>query len=77
MTDGLHTQIVLDFTHDIASKLNEAAIIATAASELGAKGLGDRSLQTLLEIEPLIYHAKVLMNAVSIVRRRDHAREDF
>ena len=44
MTDGLQTQIVLDFTQDIASKLNEAAIIATAASELGAKGLSDRSL---------------------------------
>jgi hypothetical protein len=77
MADGLNERIVQDFTQDIASKLGEAAMVANSASELGAKGLSDRSFQTLLEIEPLIFHARVLMNAASIVRQRYRARDDF
>jgi len=77
MGDGLNERIVQDFTQDIASRLSEAAMVANSASELGAKGLVDRSFQTLLEIEPLIFHARTLMNAAAIVRRRDRPRNDF
>jgi hypothetical protein len=77
MADELNTRIVQDFTQDIASKLTEAAMVANSASELGTKGLVDRSFQTLLEIESLIFHARTLMNAAAIVRRRDRPRDDF
>ncbi len=69
MADELNTRIVQDFTQDIASRLSEAAMVANSASELGTKGLTDRSFQMLLAIEPLIFHTRTLMNAAAIVRR--------
>ena len=59
------------FAADIASKLDEAAIIARLANDFGQKGLPERAFQSLLEIEQLVHEASILLNATSVVRRRE------
>ena len=71
MASELETKIIQDFTQHIVANLNEAAIIARTASGLGDQGLTERAFQTLLDIEPLIHDASILMNAASVLRRRD------
>jgi hypothetical protein len=71
MASEFEARIIHEFADDIAGKLNEAAIIARTASALGAQGLPERAFHTLLDIEPLIHDASTLLNATSVVRRRD------
>ena len=74
MTSEFEARIIHDFAEDIAGKLKEAAIIAQTASGLGAQGLPGRAFQTLLDVETLIHDAATLLNATSVVRRRDRER---
>ena len=74
MANELEARIIHDFADDIAGKLKEAAIIAQTASGLGAQGLPERAFQTLLDIETLIHDASILLNATSVVRRRERNR---
>lgn len=76
MTRELEARIIHDFAEEIAGKLKEAAIIAQTASGFGAQGLPDRAFRTLLDIETLIHDAATLLNATSVVRRRDQDRVD-
>ena len=68
-------KIIQDFARDIAERLNEAAIIAGTADGLGKQGLAERAFQSLLEVEPLIHEAQTLINATSVVRRRENRGE--
>jgi hypothetical protein len=70
----IDTKIIQSFAEDIAARLNEAAIIARMAEGFGKQGLAERAFQSLLEIEPLIHEASILLNATSVVRRRDPSR---
>jgi len=76
MADEIDEKIIQDFAQEIASKLNEAAIIARTADGFGKQGLAERAFRSLLDIEPLIHEAATLLNATSIVRRRDRLRSD-
>ena len=71
MASELEARITGDFAEDIASKLSEAAIIARTASSLSGQGLPERAFQTLLDVETLIHDAATLLNATSVVRRRE------
>ena len=71
MASELEAKIIHDFAQHIASNLNEAAIIARTASGFGDQGLTDRAFKTLLDVEPLVHEASILLNAASVVRRRD------
>ena len=44
-------------------------LVSANAKSFAAQGLEDRSVETLLGVEPLIYEAKALLEAVTIVRR--------
>ena len=70
MSSDLESSIIRDFAEDIADKLKEAAIIAQTASGLGGQGLPDRAFAAMLDIETLIHDASILLNAMSVVRRR-------
>ena len=63
-----------NFANDIAIRLNEAVIIAKMADGFGKQGLTERAFQSLLEIDPLIHKASILLNATSVVRRRSKER---
>lgn len=71
MHEDADDQIVQTFARDIAGRLNEAAILARTADGFGKDGLIERAFQSLLEVEPLIHEASVLLNAAAVVRRRD------
>ena len=71
MANEFEAKVIHDFASDIAGRLNEALIIAKMADGFGKQGLTERAFQSLLEIEPLIHEASVLLNATSVVRRRD------
>ncbi len=73
MSENLADQIIQDFAADIAAKLTEAAVVARLADEFGQRGLPDRAFQSLLEIDQLVHEASILLNAASIVRRRNRA----
>ena len=72
MANEFEAKIIQDFTCDIADRLNEAALLARAAESFGKQGLAERSFQSLLDIEPLLQEASTLLNATSLVRRREH-----
>ena len=59
---------------DIASRLNEAVIVARGADGFGKQGFTERAFQSLLELEPLMHEISTLITATSIVRRRDPSR---
>ena len=59
------------FTGEIAARLTKASTLATAAESLSSQGLSGNAYDTLIEVEPLIFQAKALLNAASIVRRSD------
>lgn len=71
MASELEARIIQDFAEEIAGKLNEAAINARTASAFGADGLPDHAFRTLLDIETLFHDASILLNATSVVCRRD------
>ena len=72
MVDTFEAKVIQDFARDIAVKLNEAAVIARMADGFGQQGLPDRAFKTLLGVETLIHDASILLNATSVVRRREH-----
>ncbi len=72
MADSFEAKVIQDFARDIAAKLNEAAVIARMADGFGQQGLPDRAFETLLGVETLIHDASILLNATSVVRRREH-----
>ncbi|WP_158812004.1 hypothetical protein [Beijerinckia sp. L45] len=78
MANEFEAKIIHNFAQDIARKLGEAAVLARTADGYSKQGLVERSFQSLLEIEPLIHEASILLNASSVVRRRDRERvSDF
>ena len=76
MTDDIDAKIIQSFAADIAGRLNEAAVIARTADGLGKQGLTERAFRSLLEIEPLIQETATLLQASSVVRRRDRDRRN-
>ena len=71
MTNEFEARIIQDFTRDIAGRLNEAALLARTADSYGRQGLAERAFQSLLDIEPLLHECATLINATSVVRRRE------
>lgn len=53
----------------IESRLREAQLIAMNAKSFLVQGLEGRSIETLLDVEPLMFEAKTLLDAVTILRR--------
>ena len=74
MADEIEGKIIQRFAADVAGRLNEAAVIARMADDFGKQGLTERAFQSLLEIEPLMHETLALVQASSVVRRRDRER---
>ena len=53
----------------IEARLREAHLVSANAKSFAAEGLQERSLETLLGIEQLIFEAKALLEAVTIIQR--------
>ena len=53
----------------IETRLREAHLVSANAKSFAAQGLDDRSVETLLGIEPLIYEARALLEATTVLRR--------
>ncbi len=78
MADEIEGKIIQRFAADVASRLNEAVVIARMADDFGKQGLTDRAFHSLLEIEPLMHETLALVEASSVVRRRNRERiSDF
>jgi hypothetical protein len=75
MAEEFSRKVVTQFTGEIASRLNKASALATAAENLNSQGLTDHAFETLLDIETLIFEATALLNAASIVNRSDRQEE--
>ena len=69
--------IIRSYIQYVEAKLNEAAALARSANTLDAAGLADRAFQTLLDAEPLIHDANMLLNAASIVHRHERGDPPF
>ena len=69
--------VMASFTQVVAARLAEAAALARTASALGAEGLAERAFQTLLDAEPLLHDAQLLLNASSVLRRHDRGEPPF
>ncbi len=68
-SDELTTKMTARVIEQIETRLHEAHLVSANAKSFAAQGLDDRSVETLLGIEQLIYEAKALLDAVTIVRR--------
>jgi hypothetical protein len=75
MAEEFASRMVAQFTGEIASRLNKASTLATAAESLSSQGLTDHAFETLLDIETLMFEATALLNAASIVNRSDRKEE--
>jgi hypothetical protein len=75
MAEEFARKVVAQFTGEIASRLNKASTLATAAENLSSQGLTDHAFETLLDIETLMFEATALLNAASIVNRSDRKEE--
>lgn len=62
------------FTTEIAELLGRATIVAKAAATLCEQGLTENAMETLYDAEPLIFDAKTLLDAASLVRRKAISR---
>ena len=69
MEGELKRPIIGDFAD--VSKLDEAAIIARTVGGLSEQGLPERAFKTLLNTETLVDDAPTLVNATSVVCRRE------
>ena len=69
MAEEFVEKIVAQFTSEIASRLNRASALGTAAENLSSQGLTQHAFQTLMDIETLMFEATALLNAASIVNR--------
>jgi hypothetical protein len=70
LNGGAHGQefagkLVAQFTGNIASRLNKASALTTAAERRSSQGLTQDAFTTLLDIEPLIFEAIVPAGATS------------
>jgi hypothetical protein len=75
MAEEFASKVVAQFTREIASRLNKASTLATAAESLSSQGLADHAFETLIDVETLIFEATALLNAASIVNRADQREE--
>jgi hypothetical protein len=71
MAEEFSTELVKRFTGEIASRLSKASALATTAQTLNSQGLSEHAFDALMDIEPLIFEATALLNAASIVNRRE------
>ena len=67
--DQLLNKMTGHVIEQIETRLREAHLVSVNARSFAAQGLDERAVETLLGIEPLIYEAKTLLDAVTIVRR--------
>ncbi len=74
MADEIEGKIIQRFAADVAGRLSEAVVIARMADDFGKQGLTERAFHALLEIEPLMHETLALVQASSVVRRRDRER---
>ena len=75
MAEEFASKVVAQFTGEIASRLNRASALATAAESLSSQGLTDHAFEALLDIETLMFEATALLNAASIVNRSERKEE--
>ena len=71
MADEVEGKIIQRFAADVAGRLSEAVVIARMADDFGKQGMTERAFQSLLEIEPLMHETLALVQASSVVRRRE------
>jgi hypothetical protein len=69
------SEVVKRFTGEIASRLSKASVLARTAQTLSLQGLTEHAFNTLMDIESLIFEATALLNAASIVNRREAGEE--
>ena len=74
MADEIEGKIIQRFAADVAGRLNEAVVIARMADDFGKQGLTERAFQSLLAIGSLMHETLALVQASSVVRRRDRER---
>ena len=74
---GFTTSMIGAFTQTVGAKLGEAAALARTATTFGEQGLADRAFLTLLEAEPLIHDASMLLTAVSVLYRHERREPPF
>ncbi len=69
MADEFNDAVVRHVTGVIACRLEEAASVAKAAATLGSQGLSQNAVRTLLDADGLVYEAKTLLDAISLINR--------
>ena len=67
--DDFTNKMTAHVIEQIEARLREAHLVSANAKSFAAQGLDDRSVETLLGIEPLIFEAKTLLEATTILRR--------
>lgn len=68
--DDLSMTIAKHVIEQIETRLREAHLVSANAKSFAAQGgMDERSIETLLGIEPLLYEAKTLLEAATIIRR--------
>ena len=63
------SKITAHVIDQIEARLREAHLVSANAKGFAAQGLDDRSVETLLGIEPLIFDTKTLLEATTVLRR--------
>ena len=71
MAEEFASQVVKRFTGEIASRLGKASALASTAQTLNSQGLTEHAFEALMDVEPLIFEATALLNAASIVNRKE------
>ena len=75
--DELLNRMTGHVIEQIETRLREADLVSANAKSFAIRGLAERSVETLLGIEPLIFEAKALLEAVTIVRRVRASRSRY
>jgi hypothetical protein len=76
MAEGFSTEVVKCFTGEIASRVRKASTLAATAQTLNSQGPSEHAFDTLMDIEPLIFEATALLNAASIMNRREDVKQN-
>ena len=71
MTNHVEDVFFQRFTNQISELLCQAFSLSKAAVTLSSQGLQDNAMETLFDVEPLIFEAKTLLNAAAVIRRYD------
>ena len=69
MTEEFSGVVVRQFAAEIAALTIEMSGIAQSAVTFCEKGLEDRAMDALHDVEPLLHDTKTLLLATSLVRR--------